>query len=220
MKKIISFALWGNNPKYLIGAIKNAELAKVIYPEWIARFYVGTSVPKETLEKLFLNGSEVVDMGIPGDWTGMFWRFLPAGDPDVEAMISRDVDSRLSFRESEAVAAWFKSMKGFHIMRDHPCHATEILGGMWGVRGGMLRNMKQLIDEYNKGDFWQVDQNFLREKIYPLVKLNSCVHDEFFQHCSFPTARNQYEFVGDVFDENDKRHDEYWRLLKNYLEGK
>ena len=29
----------------------------------------------------------------PGDWSGMFWRFLDAADEDVEVMISRDTDS-------------------------------------------------------------------------------------------------------------------------------
>ena len=48
-------------------------------------------------------------------------------------------------------------------MRDHPQHATEILGGMWGVRNNLLPNMVGMINDYVKGDFWQVDQNFLRE---------------------------------------------------------
>jgi hypothetical protein len=30
---------------------------------------------------------------------GMGWRFLPAGDPEVDVFIVRDLDSRLSFRE-------------------------------------------------------------------------------------------------------------------------
>ena len=47
MKKIISFCLWGDNPKYTIGAIENAKLAKTIYPDWTCRFYVGTSTPDE-----------------------------------------------------------------------------------------------------------------------------------------------------------------------------
>jgi len=34
MKKIISFSLWGDNPVYTQGAIRNAELAKEIYPDW------------------------------------------------------------------------------------------------------------------------------------------------------------------------------------------
>ena len=31
----------------------------------------------------------------------------------------------------------------------------------------------------------------------------------------FPTIRNNYEFVGDVFDENDVRHPDYWKIIKN-----
>ena len=39
MKKIISFSLWGNSPKYLIGALKNADLAKEFYRDWECHFY-------------------------------------------------------------------------------------------------------------------------------------------------------------------------------------
>ena len=38
MKKIIAFSLWGDQPKYTVGAIKNADLAKEIYPDWTCRF--------------------------------------------------------------------------------------------------------------------------------------------------------------------------------------
>ena len=34
MKKVISFSLWGKNPTYTIGAIKNAELASQFYPDF------------------------------------------------------------------------------------------------------------------------------------------------------------------------------------------
>ena len=51
MKKIISFSLWGDNPKYTNGAIENADLALEVYPNWICRFYVGTSTPKEIVEE-------------------------------------------------------------------------------------------------------------------------------------------------------------------------
>ena len=33
----------------------------------------------------------------------------------------------------------------------------------------------------------------------------------------FPTKRIDYEFVGDVFDENEVRHPDYWRLIKNII---
>jgi hypothetical protein len=216
MKKIISFSLWGENPKYTIGAIKNAKLASVIYPDWICRFYCGKSVPKNIIEQLESQKNvEIIEMGEQGDWTGMFWRFYACEDSDV--MISRDTDSRLSLREKIAVDEWLNSYKEFHIMRDHPYHKTEILGGMWGCRNGILKNIKKLIDDYNKGDFWQVDQNFLREKIYPLVVNQSIIHDSYLKYNTdskkFPTERINKEFVGDVFDENDIRHPEYFKFL-------
>ena len=52
MKKIIAFSLWGDNPMYTIGAIKNADLALDIYPDWVCRFYVGKSTPDEIILEL------------------------------------------------------------------------------------------------------------------------------------------------------------------------
>ena len=205
MKKIISFSLWGNDPKYTIGAIRNAELSPTIYPDWICRFYIGKSTSNEIVNKLkSFEHVEVIEMDIDGDWTGMFWRFYPASEEDVDVMISRDCDSRLSEREKLAVDEWLNSDKGFHIMRDHPYHTTVILGGMWGSKKGVIPQMKKLIDEYIKGSFWQVDQNFLREKIYPLVKDNSLVHDEFFEKKPFPSNRIVDEFVGQAYNEKDE----------------
>ena len=125
--------MWGNNPKYTIGAIKNAQLLNTIYPGWIAWFYCGNSVPEEIVE--YLNSSEnceVFRMNEPGNWMGTFWRFYPASIEEVDVMLSRDCDSRLNKREKLAVDEWLKSDKNFHIMRDHPWHNTEILAGLWG----------------------------------------------------------------------------------------
>ena len=82
--KLITFSLWGNDPKYCIGAIKNADLAKSIFPEWKCRFYVGESTDKKYVKKLKRLGSEVIEMEEEGDWCGMFWRFYAACEDDVE----------------------------------------------------------------------------------------------------------------------------------------
>ena len=216
MKKIISFSLWGDNPKYTIGAIKNAELIDTIYPGWIGRFYCGKSVPIDIIEilKTYTN-VEVIEMEENGDWSGMFWRFYACEDSDV--MISRDTDSRLNLREKNAVDELLNSDKDFHIMRDHPYHNALILGGMWGVRNGILKNIVDLIKNYNKGDFWQVDQNFLREQIYPIVVNTSFVHDSYHNinpwSKNFSIERIDQEFVGDVFDEHNQRHSQYYKLI-------
>jgi hypothetical protein len=217
MKKIISFSLWGDNPKYTIGAIRNAELTPIIFPSWTSRFYCGKSVPNDIIKTLAsLPDTEVIMMDVDGDWTGMFWRFYACEDSDI--MLSRDTDSRLSSREKLAVDEWLESDKDFHIMRDHPYHNTEILGGMWGVRNGLLNNIKSLINEYVKGDFWQVDQNFLKQIIYPIVVDKSFIHDSYLSYNinskKFPSERINREFVGDVFDENENRHPDYYKFIK------
>lgn len=200
--KIISYSLWGSSSKYCMGAIKNADLATKIYPGWTSRFYIGKTTPLsyiDTLKKM--PSTEVVEMPEDGNWIGMFWRFCAADGDDI--VISRDTDSRLSQREKDAVDAWLESPYDFHIMRDHPYHATEILGGMWGARNGILKGIGKMIDDYTKGNFWQVDQNFLKEKIYPIVKNNSCVHDEYFEKKPFPSQRKPREFVGQAFNGDD-----------------
>ena len=219
MKKVISFSLWGDNTKYTIGAIKNANLTNEIYNGWISRFYCGKSVPEDILNQLkSIYNCEVIIMDEEGDWSGMFWRFLPASESDIEVMLSRDCDSRLNLREKVAVDEWMKSYKSFHIMRDHPWHGTQILGGMWGVKYPKLKRMKEMIEEYKKGNFWQVDQNFLKEKIYSLI-VNDCMsHDEFFNYNShsrqFPTKREGQQFVGESFDENDIPNMEHRSMIK------
>lgn len=216
MKKVISFSLWGKEPKYTVGAIKNAELVNKIYPTWIGRFYVGQSVPNDILSEISnIPNTEIVKMDENGDWTGMFWRFLSCEDSDI--MLSRDTDSRLNLREKSAVDEWLNSDKNFHIMRDHPWHNIQILGGMWGCRNGILKGITKKIKEYNKGDYYQVDQYFLRDVIYPDVVNNSFIHDSFikletFSH-KFPTERIDKEFVGDVFDEFDNRHPKHYTMI-------
>lgn len=215
MKKIISFSLWGDNPTYTIGAIRNAELAKEIYPDWACRYYVGKSTPSDIVQKLIeFDNTEVFIMNEDGNWTGMFWRFYAASDQNVDIMISRDTDSRLNKREKAAVDEWLASDKDFHIMRDHPQHATEILGGMWGVRNQILLGMVTAIKQYTKGDFWQVDQNFLKEKVYPIIVNKALVHDEFFDKKPFPTKRKPRQFVGQAFDKDDNElHSEHGDTL-------
>ena len=206
MKKIISFSLWGDDPKYCVGAVKNSDLALIHYPGWICRFHIGTSTPAKYIKELQERENvEVVLREESGDWTGMFWRFLDASDTSVDVMISRDTDSRLNHREANAVKEWISSNRKFHIMRDHPLHRTEILGGMWGVRDRYLGDMKHLINHYVKGNFWQVDQNFLKEIIYPIINNNCFIHDEFFDKKAFPTDRKRGFFVGQAFDENDDK---------------
>lgn len=235
MKKVISFSLWGNDPKYCQGAIRNAELAAEIYPGWECHFHVDCKVPSAVLVALgSLDNTRVIfrlDADQPyidktpnvaiGDWRGMFWRFEMTEDTDV--LISRDCDSRLSLREKAAVDQWLAGDKGFHIMRDHPWHGAKILGGMWGMKKDSLPEFLDLMLSWKQEDRWQTDQDFLAAEIYPRVVTDACVHDEFFKPhpledtLPFPTHREGLEFVGSTFDENEQSVEEHLRALQQAL---
>lgn len=205
--KVISFSLWGDNPTYNIGAIENAKIALNIYPGWECWFYTGETTPKETVDELNkLQNTKVIPINESNDWTGMFWRFYPCSNPSVDAMLSRDCDSRLNEREKYAVEEWIDSDKNFHIMRDSYMHQSEIMGGMWGAKHPILKNMKNLISDYVKGDFWQVDQNFLREVVFPIIIEDSMAHDDLLgwgpDNHNFPKKcppRSEEFFVGKAF---------------------
>lgn len=206
MKRIISYSLYGNNPLYLIGAIRNAEDVSVFFPGWQARFYVGSSIAPEIQEKLLELGAEVVPLSGREDASAMFWRFKVFCDPEVEWTIIRDSDSRLSLRESAAVSEWLASGKDFHIMRDHPAHNCAILGGLWGARTAALRHFCEMLEKVEPEGRYGEDQEFLHKHVYQLARRSSLVHDSFFSRESwsapFPTKREGLAFVGEIFDEN------------------
>lgn len=235
MKKVISFSLWGKSEKYWFGAKQNIELAKKFYPGWVIKFYIDDTCEKELIESLIdpvveiiLVKNNLIGVTYDGSYShshqGMFWRFLAYEDPEVGYFISRDCDSRLNEREALAVSEWLKSEKKFHIMRDHPYHQAPILGGMWGSKADLLRKIdfKSKIIEWNKIKMnysLGVDQDFLGKIIYPLIYKYALEHCDYnIKYINpltkFPTERNDYEFVGDSFDENDVRHPEYWQILK------
>ena len=200
--KLISLSLWGTDPKYLTGALRNAELAAAIYPGWRMRFYCGSSVPEAMVARLqAFSYVEVVAMQEPGDWRASFWRFYPAAEAGVSVMLSRDADSRLNARERAAVDTWLRGDQDFHVMRDHPEHNLPILGGMWGVRNGLLHNLRHLIDAFPKSDRWQVDQEFLTRVVAPMVCDQWLEHDEYYARKPFPMAAVGRQFVGQPFDQ-------------------
>ena len=102
-KRIVSYSLYGTNDLYVQGALRNVRLVPKIYPGWTPRVYVSQEVQQETIDALLAEGAEVVRKERQGLIDGMFWRFLPVGDPSVDAVIIRDTDSRPTVREALAV---------------------------------------------------------------------------------------------------------------------
>jgi len=190
MKKVISFSLWGDNPTYTIGAIKNTELAVHFYPDFECWVYIHKdSVPNNIIEQL-QRGPNVKVIFKTGDLNlhkPMTWRFESIDDPEVEINMSRDTDTRILLREKLAVDEWIESGKLFHIMRDHSHHMnrnTPIMGGMFGTR--KIKNISSWLnlihgEELNdKGrQYYNKDQDFLNRYIYPIIKNDCLIHSSF-----------------------------------------
>lgn len=228
MKKIVSFSLWGILPKYNIGAIKNADLAFQYYPEFEYWFYIHVeTVPDNIIKQLEAksNVKIILKTGNLKICKPMMWRFEAIDDPDVEIMICRDTDSRISLREKIAVDEWIESKKIFHIMRDHPYHTDKILAGMFGTRKiPKIPEWKKLIDNCNGNSSYGCDQTFLATYIYPHIKKPniSIIHASFNKHEKHAKSfvlpfNNDYNFVGEIILENESRCKEHIDLLKKRL---
>ena len=148
----------------------------------------------------------------------------------VEVAMFRDLDSRPSQREVDAVHEWLQSKHAFHVMRDHPGHDLPMLAGMWGLKlapsGGdddlrpILRRVFLAILRHPSAywDYWdpQTDQMILRRFFWPWAKTIMLQHDSF--HCdlfaksrSWPSQRPEGQldnFVGSPVSLNATLTDE------------
>jgi hypothetical protein len=219
MKRVISFSIYGNNNKYTKGLLKNIELSPIVYPGWDIYVYYNNTVPEDIIEtyKQHDNVSvfDMSDYNIPG----VFWRFFPKDY--IERFISRDTDSRLSFREKYAVDEWIESGKSLHVMRDHPHHEIPIHAGLFGVvidkNLDIRKESLKWLTDIKVSDLYQktADHPFLKKIIYDkyLEKKDMICHDSYFTHHPlskpFPTMMEDYRFVGEIYDENDNREYQY-----------
>ena len=186
--------------------------------------YHDDSVPADILEKLRKEGCELIKMhDITGGIAGMFWRFLPASDPDVDRFIVRDTDSRLNARERYAVEDWILSRKALHSIRDHPNHDRGLNGGMWGGTKAAVPEMDRLVRAWSSRGHYGADLDFLNQRVWPAKKGNSYSTDSYTCHKwpnshPFPVQRNaDFEHVGQVFfADNTFRHLD----IDNYMKGR
>lgn len=183
-RNIISFSLWGNHPKYLHGAMRNAQLAPDLYPGWTCRFYCDDSVPVKFPDKLKALGAEVVlKPARTNFYDGLLWRFEVISDPGVDRFLIRDADSVINIRERVAVDEWLQSGRHFHLMRDYFSHTELILAGMWGGVTGVLPTVEDLLRRFKttSGPTSNFDQVFLRNMVWPTVKQSVLIHDRHFR---------------------------------------
>ncbi len=182
-QNVIAFSLWGRQAEYLRGALRNALLAPDLYPGWVCRFYVDASVPASFRKRLADLGAQVIMH--PGEHSlrqKLAWRFQVANDPRVGYFLVRDTDSVINLRERLAVEDWLASGRWFHVMRDWWTHTDLILAGMWGGVAGVLPNLSRMLEGYvsRSAETPNIDQWFLRDRVWPYVRTSCRVHDRCF----------------------------------------
>ncbi|CAF0877061.1 unnamed protein product [Rotaria sp. Silwood1] len=195
--------------KFIFSLINEAQL---LFPTWTIRLYSD----KFTIERLNLKNlsqlstnidicdvNRIPIIGNVGEYlSGKLWRFLPALDPMVDFLSSRDLDSPLTQREQVVIEQFINSSYLFLTLRDHPLHGIPILGGLWSsalYRNRLLffRLFSILLDKNKVQQYsFAHDQTLLTELIWPKIKHQTLAFDSYTcqqfqegQQYPFPTQR-------------------------------
>ena len=206
MNGAVAFSLFGRDPQeiYYGGAIKNAEMYAKLRPEWRCIFYLGKSVPAKIAAMIEdVGNSTILRKRDFEDQRSTFWRFLAVKDTWHDFYVFRDVDGRPGPRELAAVDDWLDSPYDFHVMRDHPRHNVPMLAGMWGVKGKGVHDLRQVLPDALKTDYYQVDQDYLRNQVWPLAQQRCLAHVGWNYYWGepesriFPVERDEFDFVAE-----------------------
>ncbi|KAK2156411.1 hypothetical protein LSH36_214g03024 [Paralvinella palmiformis] len=218
--KVIAMSLYGSSPKYIEGAIRNAQLARIFFTDWSLRFYVlhpNTTdtghVRYDVIRTLHDLGAQIryVPDDIRVDIPPMMWRHLVAKDPEVDVFLIQDSDSRLSGRLYRVVDHWLRTTNAsVYCMRDHPWHSVSPLsGGMWGAHRAefsRLMNDQFLAEMAQFNDSYGQDMAFLSQKVWPKVRQDVYCHDSvscyhWMNAHPWPVPRLGLEHVGEIYNE-------------------
>ena len=232
-KRLISFSLYGDKLIYLEGALANVHCVQQYLPSFIARFYYDDTVPENYIEDLRKqSNTELINMSA-SQLPKMIWRFLAADDKEVALFFSFDTDSRIGEMEAVIIEQLLQSDKQFLVVKDHPVYHVQplMMGGMWGMKNISPFSMEDLAEAWFRKrresnlEKYNEDQIFLREVIYPKAKESLLYIDEFNTNGipdakPLPVKRQNYHFVGEAFNEDNSRRNEYKALRTYYLSRK
>lgn len=217
---LISFSLYGRDPKYSAGILRNAEFVGTHMHQWIMRVYCGSEVAESVMENLVLLGCQVIRQDKDWHENGMFWRYMPLGEKGIQFVAFRDADSRLGLRDIQSLDNWVQSGFPAHIIRDHPYHQTPILGGLWGVD----------VSKVVMADFWHLaksfntnfgeDQRFLSKHVYPEIRNHALIEDRYFcfeiRKKYLSNKSVAYEFMGESYKEDETIENELRTVIEKY----
>ncbi|CAF4183135.1 unnamed protein product [Rotaria sp. Silwood2] len=210
-QKVISISVYGKESKFIDNQMYSwkatilpffeplvSEMNQLL-PQWILRVYIDFTGSTKSQRKHFYKFSnvDICDMNnIPMFGSslhkflpGRMWRFLPIFDPYVDYLLSHDLDSPITERETETIKIWLSKKQEknfFYIARDHIEHSSFILGGLWGAsliraRHTLVNIFKpMLIPSIVQNYHGNGDQKFLNDYVEDHVRNHSLIFDSYF----------------------------------------
>lgn len=202
-KNIISFSLYNSLPLYNEGAIENIYEAQEFFPKWRCKFYVDETsyILTKLIELAKKNICDVIVRPKPKGVEAMLWRLETISDPNINYIIIRDTDQRISDKDRAITEDWIKRGNIAYRIKETDGHdRLDLLGGGFGVKGGLgfkvLESIQNWLYKYRTceigerkyGDipkiryfgldkaklFYGADQLYISECLWPLIK-HDCI---------------------------------------------
>ena len=200
--QVLSYCLFGDNPKYTRGMVENLKIIQEMLPDFLVYVHLGTGVPPAVVEAIAAFPQARVVSGAP-NWTLPAHRICYPDDADV--VFARDADSRVNARDVWAMREFMKSDKAFHIVRDHVWHKSKIMAGMCGRKRSvkLAEKLQQWTGSTQYGD----DELFLKSvypDLAPLALFHSSVVGYLHEPVTpLPPLADSNDFIGNVVNYRD-----------------
>ncbi len=209
---IISFSLWGNNSRYIDGAIANQKISALLFPKWKCHWYVGQDVAVDVIDYLVKLGGVVVKKGKSLQTEGALWRYEASLNNEAERIIFWDADSLLSTRLKKIVEHWILSNKPYMILRDHPIHVSPIMAGLLGVCNSGISIINDIVNDRHliKHTKYGFDEIFLGKYCYPKIFLDAYIYSPYIRYPGESTDNtintDSENFLGKIWNDSERSY--------------
>ena len=184
--KVVVYAIDSQDDHIIRCALEQVLLRPKHYPNWIYRFYVGRKCPDyfiKQIESMTYVDVIFVNEALDGS-NHLNWQLKALFDPVVKIALFRDVQYRITTKETNAVNEWCNSNFAVHAFHeDDDVIPWMILPYAWGCNLNKLpkasiQSIKRFRQArlHKKALFAEFDLLFLKTKVYPILKSSILVH--------------------------------------------
>lgn len=224
MKKIITYVLFGNEPRYWSNIPYLLVANSAIYPEFYMRFYVHSESAANPclglLQEVSKNNNkveiEIIDVPYVGTQLTA-WRVKPLWENDVDVLLCRDVDYSINRLERKSVEYFrFQDKCIVHGIRSYHLHTAPYMAGLCGFKvRRVIKKIKPIACcfedfllwgvknvSYCKDWIWGCDQALLRDflgsaNLYPYT-LDCPQYTAPLRICAFPAELCTPEMYSEI----------------------